>query len=222
MMYLSRATLALGVLSQSQRWKVAQGGYGAHQLIWTLFRDHPDRRRDFLYRWDPESLLFTTLSQRPPEDREGCFSLEVKPFEPKLRAGQALRFRLRVNPVVKRRDDNNRQLRHDVVMDAKRVAQHNSEIISLPRLVQTEGTKWLEARAERCGFELLRETVATSEYHQHTLRKHRTARPVRYSSVDFDGVLRVCDVERFLHTLSEGIGPSKGFGCGLLLVKRSR
>ena len=36
-----------------------------HRLIWTLFADSPDRRRDFLWR-DEGAGRFTILSHRPP------------------------------------------------------------------------------------------------------------------------------------------------------------
>jgi CRISPR system Cascade subunit CasE len=40
------------------------------------------------------------------------------------------------------------------------------------------------------------------------------------STLEFNGVLRVVNVEQFLETLHRGIGPAKAFGCGLLPVRR--
>ena len=40
------------------------------------------------------------------------------------------------------------------------------------------------------------------------------------STLDFSGLLTVTAPEKFLSALYGGIGPAKGFGCGLLLVKR--
>ena len=42
------------------------------------------------------------------------------------------------------------------------------------------------------------------------------------STLDFEGELRVTDPEAFLSALSNGIGPAKAFGCGLMLVRRLR
>lgn len=48
-------------------------------------------------------------------------------------------------------------------------------------------------------------------------RKGKTA---GFSSVDFEGEIEVVDAELLSKGLFDGIGPSKAFGCGLLLVRR--
>jgi len=40
------------------------------------------------------------------------------------------------------------------------------------------------------------------------------------STVDFQGILTVTDPELFRKALYEGLGKSKAFGCGLMLVRR--
>jgi len=42
-----------------------------------------------------------------------------------------------------------------------------------------------------------------------------------FSSIDFTGELQITDIEKFQHTLFNGLGRSKAFGCGLLMVKRA-
>jgi len=42
-----------------------------------------------------------------------------------------------------------------------------------------------------------------------------------FSSVDFTGELQITDMSKFKEALFTGIGRSKAFGCGLLLVRRS-
>jgi CRISPR system Cascade subunit CasE len=96
-----------------------------HRLLWTLFADAPDRRRDFLWREETRSGLrfgrasFLVLSARPPEDQHGLFDLdEPKPFEPLLACGDRVAFMLRASPVVTRpHHESGRPKRHDVVMD---------------------------------------------------------------------------------------------------------
>jgi len=41
-----------------------------------------------------------------------------------------------------------------------------------------------------------------------------------FSSVDFTGELQITDPEKFRQTLFQGMGRSKAFGCGLLMVRR--
>ena len=50
----------------------------AHSLVWALFADSPDRRRDFLWR-EMRPGEFLILAARPPSDPHGLFDLEYKP-----------------------------------------------------------------------------------------------------------------------------------------------
>src|ERR1044071_3250785 len=90
----------------------------AHSLVWALFADSPDRRRDFLWR-EMRPGEFLILANRPPVDPHNLFDLEYKPFAPVLAAGQRLGFDLRVNPVVSIPSaPGQRGRRTDVVMHA--------------------------------------------------------------------------------------------------------
>jgi len=55
-------------------------------------------------------------------------------------------------------------------------------------------------------------------YRWHALPKK--GRSAGFSSVDFDGEVEVTDQNLFVNALFAGIGPAKGFGCGLMLVRR--
>ncbi|GJD65409.1 type I-E CRISPR-associated protein Cas6/Cse3/CasE [Methylobacterium frigidaeris] len=92
------AALARLLLPEDDEARIAAG----HRLIWSLFADHPDRERDFLWREDGGSAwqrtTFLVLSAREPSGGGGLFEVESKPFAPALSAGQALRFRLRAAP----------------------------------------------------------------------------------------------------------------------------
>lgn len=41
---------------------------------------------------------------------------------------------------------------------------------------------------------------------------------VTLRTAQFDGVLQITDATEFRKTLSQGVGPSKGYGCGLLTI----
>ncbi len=79
-------------------------------------------------------------------------------------------------------------------------------------LVQTAGERWLAERAERAGFRL--RAVRADGYRQHLFHKGG-GRQVRLSTLDFSGVLEVCDPAVFVQKLHQGFGPAKSFGCGL-------
>ena len=58
-------------------------------------------------------------------------------------------------------------------------------------------------------------------YQWHALPKKASKRAKSgFSSVDFTGDLKIVNVEATKRALFRGIGRSKAFGCGLLLVKR--
>ena len=44
---------------------------------------------------------------------------------------------------------------------------------------------------------------------------------IHVATLDFMGTLTVCDLDIVLGRVRHGIGPSKSFGCGLLLLRRA-
>jgi CRISPR system Cascade subunit CasE len=200
----------------------ASDGYIVHKMIWQLFSDGPDRKRDFLYRiHDAKSWpVIYTVSMREPIDTEGGWAIQTKPYHPQLRAEERLGFSLRVNAVNSRRDDEARQHRHDVVQDAKARLKLKGETPSMPLAVLAwqEGTAWLTARAGKHGFSIDTENVRLDGYRRHDFV--RKAKKVTINTLDFSGLLTVTDPDAFRQTLFTGIGPAKGFGCGMIMVKR--
>lgn len=184
--------------------------YRVHQRLLMAFPDGDAGR--MLYRiedgWQPPRILVQAPGQadwarafadlpvlaETPQQK----TLEITPA-----TGQRLRFRLRANPT-------------------KRVGadQENDKLAG--KRVQLFGEEaqvaWLRRQGERGGFALLDCRVSGVE----TQRSRRTAgAEMRHQAVTFDGVLRVTDAVAFLDALAGGIGPAKGFGCGLLSVARS-
>jgi CRISPR system Cascade subunit CasE len=197
-------------------------------------------RESFLFRLDPQPgsrvVILAQSKTEPDWDYAFCNAdhllacrPEVKPFEPAFEKDSILRFRIRVNPVRSRvREKAQRGRRHDVVMNAKKQLQENPGAEAPDNLVRTEGLAWLKARAERHGFRVRDDDVRVSGYRQQRLLKpgrqgragDREERQIRFSTLDYDGLLTVADAPLFLATLKQGIGSAKGFGCGLLLVRR--
>jgi CRISPR system Cascade subunit CasE len=220
-MLLSRIRLSPEAVYSRELGEMLADPYRLHKAVWDLFADHPDRRRDFLYRidWDAGRPTLLALSARPPQSVPGLWQAETKELRPVLRQGERLRFTLRANPIVTRDG-----ARHDVVMEAKKRLEAaglpKKEWPSVAHLAQVEGAAWLVRRGEGRGFALGPEDVIVDRYEVHDFRKPRGAR-VRFATCDFQGLLTVTDVEIFLQTLRQGLGPAKGFGCGLFLIRRS-
>jgi CRISPR system Cascade subunit CasE len=216
-MFLSRIELAPDAAHSSAFWRQVRSEYAVHQLVWSWFSGNPDARRDFLYRFEQGvgAGRFFVLSSRQPTDPEGLWRIESKPFAPKLLEGQRLRFSLRANPTLRREGK-----RHDVVMDARWKARSLDGEKAPTREIDEPCITWLEARGERCGFELAPGEVQVAGYHQERFGG-RGRKDIRLSVVDYEGVLTVREPEAFVKALAAGIGPAKGFGCGLMLVKRA-
>lgn len=201
---------------------LGKDGYGLHQLIWALFPKQPSAKRDFIYRQDDQQgwPCFYVVSARCPENMPGLFSVHTKEYNPQLRKGDRLGFSLRVNPVVTKKTENGRRMRHDVVMDAKRCLKASGADISMPEVIRDAGLAWLTSRSERCGLSFDSFLVRVEGYVQHQMIKFNGSKPIRFSSLDFDGILTVKDANTFTRMLFTGIGPAKAFGCGLMLVRR--
>lgn len=195
----------------------------SHALVWSLFADSADRKRDFLFREADDGTLYI-LSAREPTDHHALFELDVKPYEPDLRAGDRLAFALRANPVVRRRVEGRKHsVKDDVVMRALYKNGNERPRHELrPDLIGQEGAAWLRRQADRNGFELMDEGLAVDGYLHHRLPRGGGGRPIRFSTLDFEGVLRVTEPETFLAAVAAGLGHARSFGCGLMLLRRSR
>jgi CRISPR system Cascade subunit CasE len=124
----------------------------------------------------------------------------VKPFHPRLAAGQVLAFRLRVNPTVKRTVDGKK----------KRLALYRED----------EQRRWLQRKAEQGGFRLLsvhaRDTANVGGWAPGDDRRHK----LKLYAVRFDGLLQVVDPQRVVEAVRRGIGSGKGLGFGLLSLAK--
>ncbi len=83
---------------------------------------------------------------------------------------------------------------------------------------------WWKKQGQRCGFTLIIDDsglskLQTSAYQWHALPEK--GKRAGFSSVDFIGKLQITDIDQFKKALFDGIGRSKAFGCGLLMIRRT-
>ena len=207
-------------------------GQHGHHLIWSLFADHPDRRRDFLWtRTGRDSFL--TLSARPPADTHDLFEIdEPKPFTPALRPGERLRFQLHANPVISRPHPVRRKVvKHDVVTHTLHSYPRTERQARRNAAIRHGGIEWLIRQGHNNGFAIDADEVEVGNYQRHKVTPTRNSaasrtqgqpphRP-RYATLDFEGVLRVVDPARLIRAVAQGFGSARAYGCGLMLLRRA-
>ncbi|ADW21866.1 type I-E CRISPR-associated protein Cas6/Cse3/CasE [Thermus scotoductus] len=162
---------------------------GKERLLWRL---EPTRGTE------PPVVLVQTLTLPDWDALEKGYA-EVyppKPFQPALREGQILRFRLRANPSKRARDRG------------ERIALKTRE----------EKLVWLVRKFEEGGFRLREEGGQyLAAIRQDTfLEIPKAGHLIQVQAVLFEGVLVVVDPAKALETLKRGIGPGKALGLGLL------
>lgn len=227
-MYMSRARLLPSAVSNKTLWNNMGSSYNIHRLVWSLLSKGDEDTRDFLYRYESEGTLptFYIVSEREPEVEDDMWDANVKSYDPLIKAGQKLSFSLRANPIVSKRDEKGKQHRHDVVMDEKfkikNEASRTDIDISIEEIVQNKGVEWLQKKAELNGFSIKSGQVRADAYRNQQFYKPNGKLKVSFSTIDYSGILTVTEPELFKQALFKGIGPAKGFGCGLLLVRPVR
>lgn len=209
--------------------KTLHDEYRVHQLIWEIASSGPEQERSFLYRQVAGGIpTFYILSINSITETHPLFTIESKRFEPVIKAGDCFQFSVRVNPIVAKYHEvvplagskKTRSTRHDVVMNEKFIRRAQGvECSSMQDIISTSISRWIEARAERNGFSIRADSLLFSEYTQRRFFKRRTSHAVALSTVDISGVLQVVDSDKFLFCLKNGLGPAKGFGCGLMLIR---
>jgi len=178
---------------------------GGERVLWRLDQD------------SPQTLLFLTSPGQPDlthlvesvgwPNTEGWLTRDYSGFLGSLQAGQQWAFRLAANPVRsgKKTDDATRTQRFG-------------------HLTAAQQTEWLLARAARCGFVI---PVGTGGEPDVAVRRHQVVRfsrksaTVTLSTAVFGGRLEVVDPLALRAALTGGIGPAKGYGCGLMTLARA-
>ena len=225
-MYISKVEFDAVRLAQAGLYQ--SGRYAEHQWLWQLFSDSPQRKRDFVYRYMKASHdgganapHFLVVSEREPEDRPYLRRLVVKPYAPQLACGQRLAFSLRCNPVITRTAKDGPRNRVDMVQDARlRRLREGTPETDLPRrtaLAQEVAPEWL-ARHD-FGLDVDADSVQVEAYDQFRF-VHPEGGKLTLARLDLRGTGTVRDAQALRHALYKGIGRARGFGFGLLLVRR--
>lgn len=208
--------------------------YASHRLVWSLFAGDPAARRPFLFRERAAGDLregrteFLILSDRPPNPGNPLLDVETQPFAPAFAAGDRLAFSLRANATVAAKRPDGPSLRSDVVMHALHAIAPHERHLHREAVLQREGCRWLAAQGARSGFRLAGwgdEAEADGEPPPRidgyqVWRFPKLGQRGGIAVFDSEGVLEVTNPDAFLSALARGFGRARGFGCGLMLIRR--
>lgn len=226
-MYISKVEFDAVQLARAGLYK--SGFYAVHQWLWLLFADDPERRRDFIYRQMKPSQndgrnapYFLVVSEREPEDSPFLRRLVVKPYAPQLSSGERVAFSLRCNPVITRQNALTRRHQQvDMVQDERRRRKlkgvPEEEMPRRTELAQEIAPEWLARH--NLGLEVDAESIQVEAYDQLRFICPKGGK-ITLARLDLLGTGTVRDPEALRHALYKGLGRAKGFGFGLLLVRR--
>lgn len=229
-MFISRAVPRQDVWNNPEMLELFESSYAIHQAVWGFFLGDPDKERDFLYRYDSKNgePVVYIVSKTKPVSQRGVWIVDSKEYAPVLSKGDILGFSVRVNPVITRSFTNEKtgksvHKRHDVVMDYKTKCREDGKPFSYEAAMSEAGTQWLVSRSEKHGFSVHVSSLVVEQYERRVFAKPTESgkkKEAVIATMDLTGVLEVTDSEKFSEMLYSGLGPAKGFGCGLMLVKR--
>lgn len=170
------------------------------RILWRL----DDGRHDVvLYVVSPDKPDLTHLVETIGRPTYGWQTRDYGSFLDRLAPGERWAFRLLANPVHNVKPDDGGR--------GKRVGH----------VTVAQQTGWFLRQAARYGFVVPSGALDEPDVAvrgRRTLRFDRRGRTVTLSTAVFEGTLRVDDPVALRTALVEGIGPAKGYGCGLLTL----
>jgi len=126
---------------------------------------------------------------------------EVKLFEVDFFEGDSFYFRLLGNPTIRRKQPDGK---------SKRVGLYAPE-------AQQD---WLKRKADQGGFKILGVQLRDFGLIESRKRKNNETFVIKHQAVQFDGLLKITDTDKFNKTIKNGIGSAKAFGFGLLSLAK--
>jgi CRISPR system Cascade subunit CasE len=180
--------------------------YAWHQKSWLAFPGRDGEERDFLTRLDEIDggfrllLLSATSPTRPTWCPEP--SWERKEIAPAFFTHATYRFSLMANPTKKVRSAPDGRL----LKNSRRVALSKREDL----------LDWLRRKGEAGGFTFEAEKTRTVPRPRQAFLKKGQAG--LHTATEFVGMLTVTDAAAFQIAATQGIGPAKAFGFGMLCL----
>lgn len=206
-------------------------------------RETPRSKFDVLYRLEVDyrnekAVLLVQSTARPDwnhlrenflaEDAEQSLAVKsIGESYSKIENGMKLRFRLQANPTKRVGKSDERAADRFKPSTESKIRRRVELVGDENETVEEKQVKWLARKGESSGFRLanaaINETVENAVavgQGKIQARQNRADKPMIFSTVVFEGVLKVTDADKFRLTLVKGIGSAKAYGFGLMSVAR--
>ncbi len=180
-------------------WQNAKNPYEIHRVLWTMFPDMPNTERPFLFRTEshktglPSSVLLQSKLKPQKPHQKTILEYKVKEFKPTFETGQKFKFLLCVNPT-------------------KRLINNGCRV---PFVRDDEQIKWLKDKLANSTN--LATLSIKSKNNLYFIKGNRSGKII---TVTFEGILEIKNQKLFEDLFTQGIGPAKGFGCGMISLAR--
>ena len=187
-----------------------------HHLVWSLF-DREETERNWLYRRLTDRTLRLVSTRAPKSSPYATVVTTREQNFDWLQGGMRLLFKLRAN-AVQRVIVDGKTRKVDVVMHALLLStEERSE--RREETTQTAYFAWMQRQGVTHGFAIERGSFqVVAHYRERILR--RNAAPALINCGEVVGLLTVIDPQALATCLSQGLGASRSFGCGLMEVAR--
>ena len=212
-------------------WKLLQSPYRMHAAIMRAFPEQKACKAGVLFRIERElknSIPVLVQSQLEPrwnnlvkEYGDLVWFDSVKDISGiGFTTGQRLKFCLRANPVVTKKDIKGRLNKKGLIKSCR-----------LPILIESKQLEWINSKGKVIrkrkdgtsvpgGFSVSQCLIMNEPAWMH--KKQGQKEPIKIKTVMFQGILQVTEPEAFFqNTVVGGVGPAKAFGCGLLSVAKA-
>ena len=196
--------------------KTAANLYQTHKALWQLFPDQPPGTPSpFLYRplGNASGGRVTLLMQSSivPEKRGGgsVMVMQQREFHPTLQPLGIYNFLLRANPIRTIRDEKGRKNSRDKVKSCR-----------VPLIREDQQLAWLERKLEPAAtlVECVIESSETLSFRKPGQKPGHTGKLV---VTTYRGILKANQPDTLVALMTQGVGPAKSFGCGLISLART-
>jgi CRISPR system Cascade subunit CasE len=192
--------------------KLVRNPYLIHKVLWGLFDNSPNQKRDYLFRIEKRQFSNAAVllqSDREPSHRgnDAVALIASKPFSPVLALNMHLRFYAVCNPVKTISDESGRKNAKGEVKKCR-----------VPLITEDAQMTWFTNKLKDSAKIV---TIEAQKLPPLFFRKAKAARSGKIQPIAFRGEIKIANPDELFSILHLGIGPAKAFGCGLISLARA-